>query len=142
MLIDLPEPRTFDPMTVFLRMGTAASGNGAPARLDTGMYRIGHWNPEMEFPDCPRLRDYRAQRAYGVCDSPEQVLAKYPEFAAPEHEYVMFFVPVNADDQPADGGWRWSKWGEYIGTGEPKCEYIYDEPVLRSVMTFSVYEVS
>jgi hypothetical protein len=39
------------------------------------------------------------------------------------------------------GGWRWHKWGPYIGTQEPKCEYIHDEPEIEEVFTYHVYEL-
>ena len=38
--------------------------------------------------------------------------------------------------------WRWHKWGPYIGTKEPKCEYLYDEPEIDKVVIFELYEIS
>ena len=43
-------------------------------------------------------------------------------------------------DEPSSGGWRFRKWGEYIGKHEVTCEYIYDEPDIDFVYCFHIYE--
>mgnify|MGYP000101825354 CR=1 FL=1 len=50
------------------------------------------------------------------------------------------FVRIRRDEQSSSGGWRWHKWGKYIGKQKPQCEYIYDEPEIEEVYTFSVYQ--
>lgn len=77
---------------------------------------------------------------YGVCDNIEQVLSRF-DFEADEREFVINFVEIRRDEQPADGGWRWHKWGEYIGTQNPQYEYIHDEPEIESVFCYHVYEI-
>jgi hypothetical protein len=77
---------------------------------------------------------------YGVCDNIEQVLNRF-DFEADERVFVINFVEIRRDEQPADGGWRWHKWGEYIGTQDPQCEYIHDEPKIESVFCYHVYEI-
>lgn len=80
--------------------------------------------------------------SYGVADNIEQVLEKYkPYVDDPEHHFCFSFTEVRKDQQSDWGGWRWHKWGEYIGTQEPQCEYLYDEPVIESVFVFHVYRV-
>lgn len=41
-------------------------------------------------------------------------------------------------EESSDGGWRWHKWGEYIGTHKPQCEYLHDEPEIEEVWVFDV----
>jgi len=67
---------------------------------------------------------------YGVCDNVQQVLDRFGERLENDgHEYFIWFCPVFQDKENAwkGGGWRWHKWGEYIGTLEPQCEYLDDE---------------
>ena len=58
-----------------------------------------------------------------------------------ENPIVISVTEMRKDEQPEDGGWRWHKWGEYIGKQEPKCEYLYDEPNIDSVYVFHIYAV-
>ena len=67
---------------------------------------------------------------YGVCDNVEQVLKKFGErLENDEHQWFVWFTPVFQDKENAGngGGWRWHKWGQYIGELEPQCEYLDDE---------------
>lgn len=61
--------------------------------------------------------------SYGVCDSVEQFVKKFPDF---EGEY--YFGPVFRQNQETRyGGWRWHKWGPYIGEHDISgIEYIYE----------------
>mgnify|MGYP000984510367 FL=1 len=36
-------------------------------------------------------------------------------------------MPKNPDNKGKGGGWRWHKWGEYLGNGTPTCEHLDDE---------------
>ena len=66
--------------------------------------------------------------SYMVCDDIEQAL-EYWKFAVehPTNEFLISMMPVRKKDQPERDGWRWHKWGPYIGTQNPKHEYLYDE---------------
>ena len=80
--------------------------------------------------------------SYGVADNIEQVLEKYKSYIEdPNHYFCFTFTEVRKDNQPEWGGWRWHKWGEYIGTQEPQCEYLYDEPLIESVLLFHVFQI-
>lgn len=80
--------------------------------------------------------------SYGVADSIEQVLEKYkPYVDDPKNHFCFSFTEVRKDQQSERGGWRWHKWGGYIGTQEPQHEYLYDEPNIESVWVFSVYRI-
>lgn len=81
---------------------------------------------------------------YGVCDSPEQFLETDLGLwiaAEPNRKFLVSMARINKSEQSPQGGWRWHKWGEYIGLKEPQYEYIYDEgDDIESVCCFSVYE--
>ncbi len=84
---------------------------------------------------------------YGVCDNASQVLDLYDSLCAQNKEYmekgkfVILLVPMIRSKQPESGGWRWHKWGRYIGQFEPKCEYLYDEKGIDYVYCFEILEV-
>lgn len=80
---------------------------------------------------------------YGVCDSPEQFMdhAIGQWLAASERKFTVSFTCVRKSEQPEIGGWRWHKWGEYIGKKKPRYEYLYDEgPEITEVYVYHVYE--
>jgi ribonucleotide reductase alpha subunit len=78
---------------------------------------------------------------YGVADNIEQIKEFYKDQIASNNPIVISVTEINKNTQPEDGGWRWHKWGQYIGTMEPQCEYIYDEPEIDSVFVFHAYSV-
>lgn len=78
---------------------------------------------------------------YGVCDTWEQILAKWPELKTMDRTFVIGVSPIYRADQPSYGGWRWHKWGEYIGSHDPQYEYLYDEKGIDVVYCFAIYEV-
>jgi hypothetical protein len=47
---------------------------------------------------------------FGVCDSPEQLARKFPKFVG-----TVWLALVRRINQPSEDGWRWLKWGEYVG---------------------------
>lgn len=115
--------------------------NGNPSReLREGIYEIHHFGgsrfPGREYESYPEL----SIGPYGVCDTVEQVLEKCPELEASNRKFVITVTPIIKSKQPPEGGWRWHKWGEYIGTQDPQCEYIYDEPHIERVLCFHIYE--
>lgn len=137
-----------------------------PVRFDTGLY-FAHMDFDNDlkfagllrssFPFMDALRNERRPgRDYskdpidwdaypsegGVCDTPEQVLAHIPLLVTDPRRFIVFFTPIRKRDQPAEGGWRWHKWGEYIGT-QPSagCEYLYDEPHIDEVLVYHIVEV-
>lgn len=77
--------------------------------------------------------------SYGVADSIEQLLGKYPFLADDDHQYLVSVAPVTRAEQSPQGGWRWHKHGPYVGEQEPQHEYLYDTHI-DEVLAFSVYE--
>lgn len=160
MLIEMPaEYRRPDPI---FSMIAAVNGNDPSTQEDrVGIYRIGHfgsshflrsWEQYPSFDSIPvtdtmpaHMKEdaYEGQlsrNAYGVCDSVEQLLAHFPELEAPGREFVVTITEVRKENQSPDGGWRWHKWGPYIGTHEPQCEYLYDEKGIEAVLVYHIYE--
>lgn len=80
---------------------------------------------------------------YGVADNLEQVVKLYEEnkegFFHGNHVILCHKVVKNPNEPCS--GWRWHKWGPYIGTQNPKCEYINDEPEITEVIVFSIYKI-
>ncbi len=153
MLVDIeaaPEDAVMG--TVLAAIGR---GNGGAERIGRGQYRIqhfsfGHMLPRGQWEDYGEIGSIQTQsyggietepaNSYGVCDSPEQFMATVGPFleASPD-EYVVSFTPIRKADQPPDGGWRWHKWGPYIGEHRPQCEYIYDEPAIDEVYVYHFF---
>ena len=67
---------------------------------------------------------------YGVADNVEQIKAFYKEEVEhPENRYVigLSYVFQEKSNAGKGGGWRWHKWGPYIGELKPEYEYLDDE---------------
>lgn len=80
--------------------------------------------------------------SYGVCDDYSQILEKYKNFIyVPDRKFVIILCEIRKDQEPQEGGWRWHKWGEYIGTQESQSEYIHDEPEIERVFVYHIYEI-
>ena len=77
---------------------------------------------------------------YGVVDSPEQLRALY-DFEADPRQLAISFVLLEKKNMAPEGGWRWHKWGPYLGTQNPQCEYLYDEPDIYEVYVYHIYEL-
>jgi len=112
-----------------------------------GVYQSKWWNFELEFrgrqefeKDYPTFDDPSFD-SIGVCDGPEQLIAKLPKQVTEGDElFVISMVRVDKAAQEP-GGWRWHKWGPYIGDQVPTCEYLMDEPVIETVWTYHVYKI-
>lgn len=79
---------------------------------------------------------------YGVCDDYTQILEKYDNLLNnPNKHYVIGLSVVERKNQSLDCGWRWHKWGEYIGTQNPQHEYLYDDIHIDKVYCFHIYEI-
>lgn len=84
---------------------------------------------------------------YGVADTIEQIKEYYKtQIADTKNKYVISVTPVFQDPENKykGGGWRWHKWGEYIGTLDSQCEYLDDEDFgsdFKYVICFQLYKV-
>lgn len=98
-------------------------------------------NDLREFTDYKLINDWR-QEDYGVCDNADQVIALYNEHVASGRfnentEYLIYLTPIFKEYEDR-GGWRWHKWGEYIGVQDSVAEYICDEPNIDLVYVFYI----
>lgn len=84
----------------------------------------------------------------GVCDNFHQILDRASNIldndvlGNPDRNFVIGLSTVEKSKQSSEGGWRWHKWGEYIGTQNPQCEYLYDEPEIDKVYCYHIYEIA
>lgn len=84
---------------------------------------------------------------YGVADSIEQIKEYFKEeIENPERKFFIALTPVGQDkeNKGKGGGWRWHKWGKYIGKLNSQCEYLDDEDFgedFQYVICFHLYEV-
>lgn len=80
---------------------------------------------------------------YGVADNLDQIKSLYADLIhSEESNVVISLAKIEKVEEPEEGGWRWHKWGEYIGTQSPQCEYLYDEPEIESIYVFHVHKVN
>jgi hypothetical protein len=83
---------------------------------------------EFKFDDRKEAQSFGTLSPYGVCDTVEQVLEHYKsDLENPDRKFCISFNTIVKAEQPESGGWRWNKWGSYIGTHDRQCEYLYDE---------------
>jgi hypothetical protein len=148
------DPKFF-PLDPFIHAILSIVGQDTETRrIGLGLYITGDWNFSKriggeeqgwtEFSHHDRSYDlwnHHQLHEYGVCDSPAQFMEVHGEKLANDarREFVVSFVSIRKREQHPTGGWRWHKWGEYIGTQDPQCEYLYDEPVIDEVYTFHAY---
>jgi len=136
MLIQEPKVMAVDPILAAVGF---ISGRGSGKELRTGVYQIAHFGGGRFLSGYEHYPNTTVG-PYGVCDDVEQLLKACPELEAPGREFVVTVTVIRKADEPAEGGWRWHKWGEYIGTQNPQCQYIHDEPKIEGVLCFHIYE--
>jgi hypothetical protein len=81
--------------------------------------------------------------SYGVCDNVQQVKDKYSKWLENlENRFCISFTRVRKSEQSPQGGWRWHKWGGYIGEKNPQMEYLYDEDdSIEEVYCYHIYQL-
>ena len=79
--------------------------------------------------------------AYGVCDGIQNLLThpQYADILNGSRQFTVFMTEIRREHEEP-GGWRWHKWGPYIGSQEPTTEYLYDEEEIESVWLFNIVE--
>ena len=77
--------------------------------------------------------------AYGVCDTPYQFIIRfYKLLKEDERTFVVSFTHI-----PKSNGFKWHKWGPYIGDGRPECEKLREELGFDDgVYSYHVYQLS
>lgn len=113
---------------------------------ETGVYRhdgyIFNFDKFIEDNCCEAIADKYFGSFYGVCDDYKQVLKNYKDLVEDKsRNYVIGLSTVTRESQPSEGGWRWHKWGNYIGTQNPQHEYLYDDKHIDKVYCYYIYEI-
>lgn len=96
--------------------------------------------PFISFSDNPNYYD-NTKEAYGVADNLEQIKIHFKDIIESDANIVICVSEIRKDSEPSDGGWRWHKWGPYIGKQNPQYEYLYNEPEIESVYVYHVYSI-
>lgn len=93
------------------------------------------------------FRDGKYVEQYGVADSINQIKDFYKDqLRDPANNFIIAVTPVFQDknNKGKGGGWRWHKWGQYIGKLTSQCEYLDDEEFgedFEYILTFHLYSV-
>ena len=148
MLVELPVVDSTDgDFHEILEVIAKCNGNESSInRLEKGVYEIGHFSMNFmvksPIDEWPELRETGWFSSYGVCDNYQQVLTQCPQLEEdPDREFVISVTPIHKSSQSEKDGWRWHKWGPYIGVHKPQKEYLYDEPVIEAVFVYHIYEI-
>lgn len=148
-------------LLVRLRGDSPEDADMTPVELAPGIFEVFHFNGHMEFqgiknkypawPDEEALGsafyEFTGPSSYGVCDSPENLMERYGKYLnVPDRKFVVAMTkvvhnPGNKGMGRAAGGWRWHKWGEYIGNHTHRCEYLDDEEGIDFIYCFAIYEL-
>ena len=90
----------------------------------------------------------KLKNTYGVADNIEQIKEFYKkQIKDKKNKYVIAVTPVfqEKENKGKGGGWRWHKWGEYIGKLNSQCEYLDDEEFgddFQYILVFDIYLVT
>ncbi len=133
MLISEPKALVCDPVIEFTKLNTFSK------EIETGVYLISH-HGYVNLEGYEAFPTNLSVSAYGVCDSLAQLKEQCLELQDLNREFVITLKLERRKDQPRQYGWRWHKWGQYIGTFEPQCEYLYDEVGIEKVYCYHIYE--
>lgn len=99
------------------------------------------WSDRYDF-----LEDHKS--TYGVADSVQQIKEFYKEEVEDtENKYFIYVTPVwqELENKGKGGGWRWHKWGRYIGELDPQCEYLDDEDFgddFEYILVFTIMKIN
>jgi hypothetical protein len=143
MLIDEPKVMNSGTDPVLAMIAMVNGRDATTKRLQQGIYEVGHFGSTRflreGYEHYPDLGEYDS---YGVCDGMENLLDRMPILQSPDRSFVVTLTKVKRDvsNKGQGGGWRWHKWGEYIGTHQPTTEYLDDEPLIECVYVYRVYE--
>jgi hypothetical protein len=146
MLVDVTIREEYDEISALI---SKINGNSNKIiHPETGIYEIGHFNFDHDFKEnCKRwsaLSDLSINgylNCYGVCDTYKQILEQYPGIITSDRKFVISITPILKENQSKKGGWRWYKWGSYIGKHTPITEYLYDDPSIDKVYVYTIYEL-
>lgn len=123
---------------------------GQAKEIKPGYYEIEHFAGDMMLwgrndfdKSYPEFEN--ALAPFGVVDSPQQFIEEFGNFLEKDSRSFTIFlthVAKNPENAGQGGGWRWHKWGPYIGKGKPTTEYLDDEPEFQNgIWVYHIYQV-
>lgn len=82
-------------------------------------------------------------RNFGVCDNASQAVdylksLELENIIDKNSKYVITLTPLFRTKQ-SPFGWRWKKWGKYIGVQNRKHEYLYDDKDIDLIFLFRIH---
>lgn len=80
-------------------------------------------------------------QSYGVADSIKQIKQTYKCLEQTDRQFVCFVTPMYREHQSDSGGFRFHKFGPYIGRHNITCEYLYDQTDIDVVYLYHFHEI-
>jgi hypothetical protein len=144
----LKSPSTFNGCAILQSEAELNDNYSGLLVLEPGVVQTGHFNLDRilveRMPFEMRYPNFEKLNCYGVCDSPKQFLDKYRKMLEKDpRTLIVGFTHVRKSPEGRGkfNGWRWHKWGEYVGEGSPKHEYLDDEDGFdNGIYTYSIIE--
>ncbi len=91
---------------------------------------------------CESYFNFESGNSYGVCDNVQNFLEVFDEeLKSIKEEVFVILTPIFRKCQPEYGGWRWHKWGPYIGNHDQQHEYLYHESI-DVIWIYQIFVVS
>lgn len=107
-----------------------------------------NWSIELEGMTIHRIDtlDEMSAWGYGLCDNAEQAVKVYHQLISDGYGdenfiYILVLSPITRKNQPEEGGFRYHKWGEYIGVQNLQHEYLYDDKHIDLVYFYSIRRI-
>lgn len=106
---------------------------------------VNHWPELRESLAFDKWIEYTGNpvACFGVVDHWTQLPLEALEHD--ERNLLVFLGRHAKEDQDERGGWRWHKWGPYLGVFQEQAranEYLYDTPDVIEVWSYRIVEIS
>ena len=83
-----------------------------------------------------------AIRAYGLCDNSEQIMHILGKVLEQDHRrWVVSVHPIFRGHEPEHDGFRFDKWGPYVGTRKFTHDYLYDCTDIDYICVWHIYRI-
>lgn len=76
-----------------------------------------------------------------LCDGYKDIIKYYPELKDENRKFFVILYPIFRKFQPKHGGFRYWKYGKYIGKRKLKNEYLYDDKHIDMIYKYNIYEI-
>lgn len=80
--------------------------------------------------------------AYGMCDNSDQIMHIVGKVLEQDHrKWVVSVHPIFRGHEPEHDGFRFDKWGPYVGTRKLTHDYLYDCTDIEYMCTWHIYQI-